>query len=350
MDVPRVDCKVLCLVFVLVLLAVYLDLCIEVSTGASSVFTFLPWASALHAASESGAVVPPPLPRPRSSSFRANAPSNRVTPVDKRRYLLLNESKLLIFTSFPGSGNTWMRHILETGTGVYTGSCVVDHYLLKVFPGEVLSDSTTIAVKDHSPCSECGYLFPMRRAAYLAAVCQFCARIQISSPAFDARVQPPMTLDQGRALMIIRNPFDAVLSVFQYSRKNNHTGYASDSDLAGRRFELFFKQHLEQWVFHSERYVRYVRHLIIYETLVKDTRNELVRLFAFLKTYRMHDLDVDGAVQRVMADLPGKFKRLPKAGRLDPYAIPRDGNVTLRQLGCRILRNTWRPEVWGPCE
>lgn len=36
-----------------------------------------------------------------------------------------------ILTSFPGSGNTWIRHLIEISTGVYTGSRYGDYSLYK---------------------------------------------------------------------------------------------------------------------------------------------------------------------------------------------------------------------------
>ncbi|ELU11424.1 hypothetical protein CAPTEDRAFT_193826 [Capitella teleta] len=38
--------------------------------------------------------------------------------------------------SFPGSGNTWTRHLIELSTGFYTGAIYKDGLLKKAFPGE----------------------------------------------------------------------------------------------------------------------------------------------------------------------------------------------------------------------
>jgi len=34
--------------------------------------------------------------------------------------------KRLALASFPGSGNTWTRHMIEQATGIYTGSSYPD--------------------------------------------------------------------------------------------------------------------------------------------------------------------------------------------------------------------------------
>ena len=54
-----------------------------------------------------------------------------------------------IFWSFPGSGNTWIRFLIEQATGYYTGSVYRDLDIIKVMPGELRCDSTVVAVKGH---------------------------------------------------------------------------------------------------------------------------------------------------------------------------------------------------------
>ncbi|XP_065906171.1 WSCD family member CG9164-like isoform X2 [Dysidea avara] len=52
--------------------------------------------------------------------------------------------------SFPGSGNSWVRQLLET-TGVYTGSVYCDHaYIEAGMIGEGVRSGNVIAVKTHS--------------------------------------------------------------------------------------------------------------------------------------------------------------------------------------------------------
>ena len=49
-------------------------------------------------------------------------------------------SSVTALISFPGSGSTWIRRIIEEATGVYTGAIYCDNSLkLKGFYGEVLN-------------------------------------------------------------------------------------------------------------------------------------------------------------------------------------------------------------------
>jgi hypothetical protein len=54
----------------------------------------------------------------------------------KKRSFLARSSPLVALASSPGSGNTWLRFLLEQATGVFTGSIYCDHSLKTHFPGE----------------------------------------------------------------------------------------------------------------------------------------------------------------------------------------------------------------------
>ena len=57
-------------------------------------------------------------------------------PIDCQRKVKLgkkNELELIMLASFPGSGNTWMRLLLEDASGYYTGSVFSDGSLGRDF-------------------------------------------------------------------------------------------------------------------------------------------------------------------------------------------------------------------------
>jgi hypothetical protein len=52
--------------------------------------------------------------------------------------------------SYPGSGNTWMRYLLQQATGIVTGSVYNATHLKKsCFPGEGIWNGSVLAVKTH---------------------------------------------------------------------------------------------------------------------------------------------------------------------------------------------------------
>lgn len=72
---------------------------------------------------------------------------------------------LIALASFPGSGNTWLRYLLQQSTGILTGSVYKDYGLMKSgFPAESISNSSVLVVKTHevsrlayTRCLLCGF-------------------------------------------------------------------------------------------------------------------------------------------------------------------------------------------------
>ena len=63
-----------------------------------------------------------------------------------------NSSKVIMLVSFPGSGNTWTRMVLEQATGIFTGSIFCDEELRSSgFYGEQIISSNVLAIKTHYP-------------------------------------------------------------------------------------------------------------------------------------------------------------------------------------------------------
>ena len=64
----------------------------------------------------------------------------------------INGTRVITLVSFPGSGNTWTRLLLEQATGIFTGSIFCDQDLRSSgFFGEQIISSNVLAVKTHYP-------------------------------------------------------------------------------------------------------------------------------------------------------------------------------------------------------
>ena len=58
--------------------------------------------------------------------------------------------KVVALASFPGSGNTWVRDMLQKATGICTGSVYCDQSLqYSNFPGESVVSPSVVVVKTH---------------------------------------------------------------------------------------------------------------------------------------------------------------------------------------------------------
>ena len=102
-----------------------------------------------------------------------------------------SSGSVIALASFPGSGNSWVRQLLESATGIYSGALYCDPAYVRVgMIGEGVSTQNVIAVKTHE------------------------------TPA-DAK----KLLHYDKAIYIVRSPFAAMLAFYnwQTSRANRHT-------------------------------------------------------------------------------------------------------------------------------
>ena len=120
----------------------------------------------------------------------------------RRRYFLLSEwcnaplglkakpGPVVALASFPGSGNTWLRYLLQQFSGILTGSVYKDYALLKNgFPAENVNNGSVLAVKTHE--------FGKGARSHFQ-----------------------------RVILLVRDPFSSLQAEFN-RRSGGHTGHAS---------------------------------------------------------------------------------------------------------------------------
>ena len=96
--------------------------------------------------------------------------------------------------SFPGSGNTWVRGILEMATGICTGAIYCDNDLRgHGFIGEHIQSGSVLVVKTHSSVATWLASHLNKRAAYF-----------------------------GSAIFLVRNPLEAQLAEFNRRVMKSH--------------------------------------------------------------------------------------------------------------------------------
>ncbi|KAK3549474.1 hypothetical protein QTP86_001474 [Hemibagrus guttatus] len=158
-----------------------------------------------------------------------------------------SSSSLTALSSFPGAGNTWLRHLIELATGYYTGSYYFDGSLYnKGFKGEkdYWRSGRTICVKTH----ESG---------------------QREIKKFDS------------AILLIRNPYHCLVA--EFNRKNaGHLGYATDTHW--KKWPEFVETYSVWWLSHALAWLKFSRRLLVvhYEQLLTDLMHQLRLMTAFL--------------------------------------------------------------------
>ncbi|XP_046684262.1 WSCD family member GA21586 isoform X2 [Homalodisca vitripennis] len=190
---------------------------------------------------------------------------------------------VIALASFPGSGNTWLRYLLQQATGVYTGSVYKDYGLLKNgFPAESVVNGSVSVVKTH----EWG---PTSRKRF------------------------------HRAVLLIRAPGPAILAEFN-RQSGGHVGFASPERYRrnkGRYWQQFVKDKLRTWRLSNLDWLWNFTgptHVIVYEELVSHLERTLRALIEFL------ELPLDEAeLQCAIVRREGIYKRKSRAVTLDPF-------------------------------
>lgn len=112
------------------------------------------------------------------------------TKSDNNEFNEIGQKPITALASFPGSGNTWLRYLLQQATGILTGSVYKDFGLLKSgFPAESIANSSVLLVKTHEWGSHVWSKF-------------------------------------AKAILLVRDPAKAILAEFN-RQSGGHVGFAS---------------------------------------------------------------------------------------------------------------------------
>lgn len=165
--------------------------------------------------------------------------------------LRTNPGSITALASFPGSGNTWLRYLLQQATGISTGSVYKDYALLKNgFPAENVSNGSVITVKTHEWGPETMQLF-------------------------------------DSTILLVRDPFSSLRAEFN-RRSGGHIGHASPDKYKrnnGRHWREFVLSKGRQW---EDMILDWFRNfkgpilVMFYKDLCEDVETELKRVLDFL--------------------------------------------------------------------
>jgi len=140
--------------------------------------------------------------------------------------LLPNDGPLTALASYPGSGNTWMREMLQQLTGYHVNSIYCDKSLQPVFPSECLLPSIR---KDK--CNENKKLY----SRFLAIKTHF------------PDLRFPIDNLFERAIVLIRSPTEAIFSLAHLQFTKSHVEVAPDSHFTGEKYYRSLKPLCLKW-------------------------------------------------------------------------------------------------------
>ncbi|XP_067664587.1 WSCD family member AGAP003962-like [Haliotis asinina] len=202
----------------------------------------------------------------------------------------------IALASYPGSGNTWTRHLLQQLTGIATGSVYTDEDLrLNGFPGESLSNGFVVAVKTHELYDETLY---------------------------------------DRAILLIRNPYETFLSLFKFVH-TNHTGAPSiEKYVTG--WTMFVAKGIDKYI---QFYTSWMKHVdvlpIFYDMMKQNLTHELHRIKDFLAKS-----GIKGDIRCALAEPSGSHKRKKSLIPFDFFYS--SGKRTTMNLMIKQIRNAFK--------
>ncbi|XP_078294044.1 sialate:O-sulfotransferase 1 isoform X2 [Panthera onca] len=173
-----------------------------------------------------------------------------------RRFLPTKSKVFVALSSFPGAGNTWVRHLIEHATGFYTGSYYFDGTLYN--KGASPAPAGFKGEKDH-----------WRSRRTICVKTHESGRREIEM--FDS------------AILLIRNPYRSLVA--EFNRKcAGHLGYAADRNWKSKEWPDFVNSYAAWWSSHVLDWLRYGKRLLVvhYEDLRRSLVPTLRDMVAFL--------------------------------------------------------------------
>lgn len=219
-----------------------------------------------------------------------------------RNFMPEGSMPLILLLSFPGSGNTWVRFLIERSTGIYSGSR---------FNAVGTGDNDTSIWRKSNPCLK--------------------QTVIVKSHEWKDFDNPDGEPCQPEgAILLIRNPYGAILAEFN-RRKSGKTGIAPTSKFKTQEWTNFAKSSAKEWSKSIQDELRMIQHVLIvfYENLVKNTQYELRRMLDFLQVAQN-----ETRIACLLQNSTGYFKRVHKNFSFNPFSanINRTINQNIRKV------------------
>lgn len=203
----------------------------------------------------------------------------------------LRPQKPVALVSFPGSGNTWLRYLIQQATGYFTGSVYKDYGLLKNgFPAENIANTSVLAVKTHEWGCNARNMF-------------------------------------SKAVLLVRAPEKAIQAEFN-RQSGGHIGFASPDRYRrtnGKHWQQFVSDNLRGWQQLNMDWIQNFTgplHVMFYEQLVENTEHTLKSVINFLGVY-VPLKKFQCAIERK----EGIYRRKKRVLNFDPFSPEMKGRI-----------------------
>ncbi|XP_077870609.1 sialate:O-sulfotransferase 1-like [Saccoglossus kowalevskii] len=179
--------------------------------------------------------------------------------------------------SFPRSGNTWTRHLLEVATGIYTGTCYNTRIKKAGVDGKIISQYGQILVyKCHNILKTCNY-----------------------------------------GILLIRNPYDSILSYYSFLKSGMMGFLPLESYRNSTAWTKFARKKISGWraLMNQWDKAAYPFPVVHYEEQLKRPIPSVERMLNFMNITLTQE-----RLQCLQYNINGKFHRQhPEKFHYDPY-------------------------------
>jgi hypothetical protein len=181
---------------------------------------------------------------------------------------------MMALMSYPGSGNTWIRGIIERLSGYFTGSIYADKDLY-------VKGSITFPVKfttENVQIKSC-------RIGFYGEVVPIDCGCTIVQKTHDFQKNDYKPFVNKSAILIIRNPYGALVSYRNFMTTGySHTASASPTQFTGISWKKFVTKEIDRWKTKALEWIPKIGHggILLYEDLKKEKRNQFRNLMRYL--------------------------------------------------------------------
>ena len=135
---------------------------------------------------------------------------------------------------------------------------------------------------------------------------------------------------QGRAVVLVRNPYNALVALWNFKQTQSHTSVANRSTYDTEQFQRFITSQSTHWLKIIENWVKHGKdlHFIAYEDLCDEPVGELRKILKYLHLQKQED-----RLTCIKEHLEGNFKR---SGNkiLDPFT--EQHHMVMKTVGTRL--------------
>uniref|UniRef100_A0A0P5XSF9 Rna-binding protein n=1 Tax=Daphnia magna TaxID=35525 RepID=A0A0P5XSF9_9CRUS len=185
--------------------------------------------------------------------------------------------------SFPGSGNTWLRMLLMGVTGLYVDT---------IYPGDELFVSKAGSTYELNKDCNCSLLQKTHDVSLFSVI----YNMAMANKSTEKRIHQEIDQFRGDGILVIRNPFKAILSYRNFAFGGNMAGLAPVEAFSqglepvriGDRkistWDQFISRSVASWEMLATVWIRGLKRggVVYYEKLRRDTGPQLLRMAEML--------------------------------------------------------------------